>query len=84
MNKYARVYWTAGDIIDAAESYYEVSISEKEAEEFLRMNAKYIESTMVSAGFDYIEDQLDEYLPTLSKDPTVNKAWKGLINGKTQ
>jgi len=84
MNKYARVSWTAEDVVDAAESYYEVTISKEEAEEFLRMNAKYIETAMVDAGFNYIEDQLDEYLPTLNKEPTTTEAWKELINGKTE
>tara|TARA_Y100000817_G_scaffold264914_1_gene220461 strand:+ start:382 stop:582 length:201 start_codon:yes stop_codon:yes gene_type:complete len=52
--KYAQVRWSVLDVME----YYDVT--EKEAEEFLINNQRYLQDAMVEAGWRVIEDSAEQ------------------------
>ena len=53
MNRYAEISWTAADVQTLAPR-----LTEEEAEEFLRMNAKYIAQATIEYGWGCLETYL--------------------------
>ena len=55
METYAKVEWTADDILTLRPEW-----TKEQAEEFLEMNEKHIQNRLVELGWEVIESMLDE------------------------
>ena len=58
MEKYAKVSWTANDVMDAAE-IMGMNLTEEKAVEFLLNNSKQIQEDMIKRGWDSISTLLE-------------------------
>ena len=64
---YARVVWTAQDIIDAA-CNHGIGMDDTTAEEWLMANERHIQDRLIALGWDVIDSLLDCTLHESAKE----------------